>query len=477
MLPPSAAIMRFRFIRSGSMARTALTFQDGFKPQLRVTGIRGGQEDGKVDRKKVLIIEDSEPQRITLHAYLEARGFEVYSAGRVAEARELAEKHWEDLDVAVLDMRLEDPDEPLTTGADIAIEFRRAKRSFPPEFLIFSAFSEVDYYRLALKLGARVYLSKQNDSLSDAVRHVCALALRRALNGENPATADKLTRIAARSQSRSETVVKFCQSVLKPEFEACLGVRFAILLTDENGTRCCASNCNVPERVLPVYSTLQSLAQALPNNEEPFVVDATEVSDLVSDPDLEVLRRFEGAAFLPLSIGPDIRISVGVLKDDSDVYSAAEEPVALVKALAQDIRTTVIECLLKLLSSWTEVTLTRDALLRATAQLCLYLGQEQQAIVSGLACLQEDDVGPPLQKLSTLADDILQTGEILAFSQNITEESYQNVYIAEIIRAAARDVAPEDSISIKGDFEMRASPDLLLIAVSLLLQWLVAGRI
>src|ERR1044072_6152447 len=103
--------------------------------------------------KKVLVIEDDEQQRISLHESLEVRGFTVYSAGRVAEARELAERHWGDLDVTVLDMRLEDPEEPNITGADIGIEFRRSKSSFPPESLIYSAYAEIDFYRLALKLG------------------------------------------------------------------------------------------------------------------------------------------------------------------------------------------------------------------------------------------------------------------------------------------------------------------------------------
>jgi ActR/RegA family two-component response regulator len=95
-------------------------------------------------KKKVMIIEDSAPQRLSLHEALEMRGFEVYSAGCVADARELAKKHWEELDVAVLDMRLEDPEEPYTTGADIGIEYRSKGSSFPPESLIYSAFAEID---------------------------------------------------------------------------------------------------------------------------------------------------------------------------------------------------------------------------------------------------------------------------------------------------------------------------------------------
>src|SRR5262245_37778826 len=106
-----------------------------------------------VNTKKVLIVEDRKPLLKLLENQLQQCGFETYSASDVAEARQLAEQHWEELDVALLDMDLDDPNDPLTTGADIGMEFRRKKDGFPPESLIYSAKSQINYYRLALRLG------------------------------------------------------------------------------------------------------------------------------------------------------------------------------------------------------------------------------------------------------------------------------------------------------------------------------------
>lgn len=440
--------------------------------------------------KTILIVEDSDIQRQSLELGLSRRGFEVFSAGNVGEARRLiTELASEPIDVVVLDMRLEDPAEPDTTGADVGIEIRSARPRWPPEFLIHSAFAEVDYYRLALRLGAAAYLSKTETKQEDLIRHVRALALRRGLSVERPGAAEQISSIASTSRDRLEAVKRFCTEVLTPEFASCLGAPFAILLTDEKGTQCCANNCDIPEGHLPLYSVLQALAQGRTNYSEPFVVDIKMLSEPMSGFELAVLRNFEGAAFLPISIFGDVRISVAVLKSE-DKSRRAEDPPALARVLAQNIRPAVVEHLLSLLSSWAELNSRRNAVLRATAQLCLFVGQEQQTIISDLAGSQEGgDMGQSLQKLCALADDLQQTGEIL-FSMvgdktapsggQIRGEDSQKFYMAEIIRLAAGDVRgslPDDAVRIDGDFEMRAAPDMLVLAASRLLQWFASRAI
>src|SRR5262249_12138830 len=130
----------------------------------------------------ILYIEDSEAQRKSLKMALEHRGFRVEVAGDVATARVLFDKLRGQIDVVALDMRLEDPQCPQMTGADIAIEYYNPQTPYPPEFLIHSAYSEVDYYKLALKLGATTYLEKSEYSQDDLIRHIRALAIRRSLD-------------------------------------------------------------------------------------------------------------------------------------------------------------------------------------------------------------------------------------------------------------------------------------------------------
>jgi ActR/RegA family two-component response regulator len=425
-------------------------------------------------KKKILIIEDDEPKRLSLHEDLEVRDFEVYSAGRVAEARELAEKHWEDLDVTILDMRLEDPDEPDITGADIGIEFRRSKSSFPPESLIYSAYAEIDFYRLALKLGVAVYLSKQEDSHMDVVRHVRVLALRRALNGENPATADKVARIAALSRSRSEAILKFCQNVIKPEFETCLGAPFVVLFSEGNVTQNAADNANLPQGSSQFYHTIQALAHGKGNLTEPFILEVREL-EKTTDPEMARLYdKLNMAAFVPLSISQDFRLSIGILEGrESEKYRVPEDAKALCKVMAQYLRPTVFENMLSIWSQWTELRATRYN----TAKLCLFVGQEVKDILpaqgEGELSLTEDSLG----RLWNLADDLTDTGQLLTHLENIRwDENSRLVSAKEIAETSWEWITQAEGKSgkgfiIEGDCTIEADRGDLEIAVSRLLHW------
>lgn len=452
-------------------------------------------ENAAARKKTVLIIEDHEGQRLALQMALTRRGFRVASTGNVATARDLAEKLGKELDVMILDMRLEDPEAPNITGADLGIEVRSRQFSWPPEFLINSAYEEVDFYRLALRLGAAAYLRKEEldhrrlmrkEELDHyrLVRHVRVLSLRRALSIERPDSLDNIQRIAERSRSQSEAVTKFCQEVLAPEFASCLGAPFAILLTNSKGTWCCVSNIDLPEGPTTTYETLQALAQGKINLMEPFSLETSRLKELKDGMELGVLTKFEGAAFLPLLINRDIRICIAILKDDRAKNPLAEDPVELSKILAQYLRPTVLEHLLYLLSQWAKVPLKRKiAVLKATAQLCLYVGQQQEAILSELTNSEkEQSLSRPQQKLYALAGDLRRTGEILVTtvgdaetSGDVTrEELHRSVHMAELVRLAAEELAdqlPEDAISIQGDCLVQAIPDDLYFATSRLLQW------
>lgn len=424
--------------------------------------------------KKVLIIEDDEQQRISLDESLTVRGFTVYSAGNVAEARKLAEKHWKELDVTVLDMRLEDPDEPTITGADIGIEFRRAKNSFPPESLIYSAYAEIDYYRLALKLGVAVYLSKQEDNQTDVIRHVRVMALRRALNGENPATADKVARIAALSQSRAEAIVKFCQTILKPEFESCLGVPFVVLFSEGNNTQNCADNADLPPGSSPFYHTLQALSHGKGNLTEPFILEVSELEAPTNPETARLYEKLNMAAFFPLSISQDFRLSIGILQErESEESPVPEDARELCKVLAQYLRPTVLENMLSIWSQWTELRATRYN----TAKLCLFVGQEVKDILPTQGedelSLQEDS----LERLWDLANDLTDTGQLLTQLENIRWDEHSSPVsareIAEtswewIVQAEGR---PVKGFIIEGDCTIEADRGDLEVAVSRLLHW------
>jgi DNA-binding NarL/FixJ family response regulator len=321
--------------------------------------------------KKVLVVENREKMLQRLTKALTDGGFEVYPASNAADARRLADEHWRELDVVNLDMELEDPDEPRTTGADIGIEFRQKNDSFPPESLIYSAKSQINYYRLALRLGAAAYLLKEEVGVRVVVQHVRVLALRHSLNGENPKVAAEVARIAAHSRTQSEAILTFCRQVLKQEFEACLGVDFVILFTEENTTVNCADNAGLPAGSTPFYHTLQALAHGKGNLTEPFILEAGKL-DTPDDPDiLSLYQRLNLAAFLPLSLSNDKKLSIGILSKGSGPDEAADAK-ALCTVLAQYLRPTVLENVISIWSQWTELHATRNS----TAKLCLSVGQE-----------------------------------------------------------------------------------------------------
>jgi DNA-binding NarL/FixJ family response regulator len=414
-------------------------------------------------QKKILIIEDTRELQVSLKNKLETRGFEVYSAGTVAEARRLAELHWHELDVVVLDMELDDPNDPSDpkiTGADIGIEFRKKKKSFPPESLIYSSKREIDYYRLALRLGAAAYLWKEEDGLLDVVRHVRVLALRRALNGENPKIAAEVSRIAVHSRSKSDAIVTFCRRVLKPEFESCLGVPFVILFTEGNTTLNCADNAGLPTDSNAFYHTLQALAHGRGNLTDPFILNTSGLGQPPNQETALLYNKLNLGAFLPLSLSSNLRLSIGILHQGESGETDERE---LCMVLAQYLRPTVLENIMSIWSQWTELRATRTS----TAKLCLSVGQE---INDGLESTD-------LEQLENLADDLNDTGQLLIQldSRNWQDES-DAISVNEVIITVWEWVAqsekqPPPKLYLKGDCKMQAQRSDLEIIFSRLLQW------
>jgi DNA-binding response OmpR family regulator len=412
--------------------------------------------------KKVLVVEDKERMLNRLTDELTDGGFEVYPASNAANARRLAEEHWREVAVVVLDMELDDPNEPLTTGAAIGIEFRQKKESFPPESLIYSKKSEIDYYRLALRLGAAAYLLKEEVGVQVVVQHVRVLSLRHSLNGENPKVAAEVARIAAHSRTQSEAILTFCRQVLKEEFESCLGVDFVILFTEENTTINCADNAGLPAESDPFYHTLQALAHGKGNLTEPFILEASEL-DTPNDPaTLSLHQRLNFAAFLPLSLSNDKKLSIGILSKGPSPDDAADAK-ALCTVLAQYLRPTVLENVISIWSQWTELHATRNS----TAKLCLSVGQE---IKDGL---ESEDLE---QRLSDLANDLNDTGQYLTQLDNRTwREDGATVSVGDVVKSSwdliKSEGQPSPKLDLQGDCTVQTQGNDMMIIVSRLLQW------
>lgn len=79
-------------------------------------------QDGPVTGKRLLIVEDNTPLRITVAEQLRKRGLTVFEAETTAQAREHFSAHG-DVDILLTDYRLGET----TTGSELAVELRAAK--------------------------------------------------------------------------------------------------------------------------------------------------------------------------------------------------------------------------------------------------------------------------------------------------------------------------------------------------------------
>lgn len=424
----------------------------------------------------VLLVEDSVEYLAPLHEDLEKKhNMKVYIATNKEDARRQAEEHWDELDVAILDVRLDEAGTS-PTGPEIIMEVREKKKdSFAPEFIVWTSFDENEYYRFALNLGAAAYLKKGYDP---PIIHTKVLALRRALNGKNPKIVAEVERIAAQSRGISDAILTFCRTILAPAFETYLGAPFAILFTEGETTRNCASNVpSLPDGSPDFYHTLQALAHGKGSPTEPFVLDISKIEPNPADVPLAIM--FEQAAFLPLALSGGIKLSICILHLESEeakrlrdlnfkefkfmkhVMQSYEE--CLCSVLAQHLRPTVLENIISLWSQWTESAVK----LNSIAKLCLRVGQE---ISAGF------DSEDPERMLQELSDDLVNTSQYLDHVSRNWRVEGEDIPVRKLIETSwklidepsGRDVPKLD---IEGDCVVRAQKRDVAIIVSRLLQW------
>jgi DNA-binding response OmpR family regulator len=420
------------------------------------------------NKKRVLVVEDNPTEFEELEKELKNSGFEVFMARNSVEARQQASKHWADLDVAVLDNELNDPYDPGITGAGIAIEFRH-ETPFPPESIIFSAKDNLDYYRLALQLGAAAYLDKREmrSNFRPLIDHVSVLALRRAINPANPELLARIAQIAARSKNESDAIRTFCRSVLAKEIKSCLNRSFLLLLTQDGDTQNCAYD---PEllQTSPIYSALQDFAHG--NLTEPQVLEKGKLGS-PSDATMAALyNTMDQTVFLPLSSTPDMRLSIGLLKNKTEPQRHPRGSENLCRILAQYFRPTVLASIGIIRMQFAELHATRMSIVK----LCLAVGQD---ITYGLSTIDKKQARD-LELLSDLADDLNETGQYLDLLDN-PEEEIKSIPLQETIETAWDSVAPfgDDSMierpRVRGGCEVRARKSDLELIFSRLFQWFV----
>jgi DNA-binding NarL/FixJ family response regulator len=436
--------------------------------------------------KTVVVVEDWEGQRTSMVYALENRGFRVRGAATVAEAWEAIEEFKDEIDVMILDMLLEDPAARNVTGADIGIQLQAKHPSWLPEYFIQSAYSKVNYYQLALRLGAAAYLAKNEGDieLAEVVRHVRALALRRALRLERPQVADQLNAIADSTKNLSTAVRAFCHEILKSELDACLGAPYILLLTDESGTHNFATNTQLPLGHEPIYTMLQAMAHGISNYSQPYELTTEELRKLPkpsSNNERKICDRLARAAFIPLANIKIFRLSLGLLEPLPGETAYPEDTSKLASVLAQYVRSTIVEHILRIL---VHLDSQKRAMLKGTSRFCVFLGQDQQGIVEeGIARAELKEGSETHHKLSNLANDLWDTGTILTnVASSDSKADYPSFELGTLIEKIFEELKekmhlPEIKLTLEGACKVKAKSDDIYIAVVRVLQWLVQRRL
>lgn len=109
----------------------------------------------KITMKKVLIVDDIEEYLESIEMILSSE-FEVFKAKSYDEAIDILNK--EDIDLAIIDIRLDENDPSNRDGLRIVKWIREnSLRTIP---VVMSAYKEFDYAVEALNLGAKYFLKK-----------------------------------------------------------------------------------------------------------------------------------------------------------------------------------------------------------------------------------------------------------------------------------------------------------------------------
>lgn len=435
-------------------------------------------------KKIVLIIEDATGLRMTYERELADRGFDVYSAATVKDARHMINELGKTIDVALLDMRLEnDPEEPNTNGAQLGLLLKKQCSNVIPEFLIRSAYADIGYFKSAFELEAAVYLSKNDTYPADVIRHVRALMLRHRLKLENTTVIDELNRIAATSKDKTDSIKTFCKQVLAPNLSDCLGAPFILLLTDEQGTQVCAAAADLPVGHSRLYENLQGLAHANADLAVPYVFDprhplAQEGNEAVK------LESLEGAAFVSLASAGTYRLSLGILKP-VPLEKFPEDPHELAKVVVKYVRPVVCDSFIHSLTRLVEAQLKtkRQTTLESMSQFCLFLGQDQLAMLDeGIAAGELSPESGIHQRLRMLAEDMEETGAILMnVAKSDSDSGSMRIdmpdLIAEVWSSLKTDWGLEDiSLQLEGRCSVKADEQDIYIVVARVLQWLAQRK-
>jgi len=437
-----------------------------------------------LNQPTLLILEDVAKSRENLKQLFNVRGFNTFAAASTSEAHDLIVARPAEFDVLILDMILAES----KTGADFGIEVREKLQESSPEFLIQSAERKrVDYYDLALKLGAAVYLDRNEpDEPGKLIQHTRALALRRGLRPTRPGLIQELRRISSESRNKAEANTRLCRELLVPHLRRTVGCGFVVLLSDDEGTRAFWSGNDTLQQD-PLYESLQNGVFGDLRYPDPQLLD------IKASPPLAMLDAklsyFEAGQeeipFLRLAEVEGVRLSLGLFDEKVPSSRLPESARQLAEILGRYMRPAVVNHLVEISQAFSDLESQKRGIAEASGTFCYYVGHEVMHLLDTAEqkMRTEGVAQDALLTLRALGEELKDSGELLdalarPVEVEMPEDDADVPHAGDLIRAAWHDligrgqINPFYQLEITGERAAVKRPDLFQAACLRILLWL-----
>jgi len=429
----------------------------------------------------LLILEDSQESQSWLQSIFNDSGFKTFGARSTAEAHGLITRP-DEFDVLILDMDLGEE----KTGAQFGIEVRDKLQESSPEFLIQSQFRSIDYYDLALKLGAAVYLDRNEpNEPTKLVQYTRALALRHGLRPTRPGMVKELRRISSESRNKDEANTRLCRDLLVPQLRRTVGCGFVLLLSDDDGTRAFWNASDEPQQD-ELYGILQDGIFGNLKDRDPQLLETAGNSPLGT---LNARRNYirseqTQVPFLRLAEVEGVRLSLGLFDETVPSSRLPENSIELAQILGRYMRPAVINHLVEISQAFSDLESQKRGIAKASSNFCLYVGREILNLLKNAQ--QESSNGNSsntLLPLRALAEELKESGELLnalatPADSGMPADDGELFDAHALIRAAWDDLSARGQIDASFQFEISGNgaavrrPDLVQAACYRILLWL-----
>ncbi|MDJ0836031.1 MAG: response regulator [Acidobacteriota bacterium] len=417
----------------------------------------------------VALLEDNQSLGDTLKTAFEGRGFETLLAESQEQLFALLDKVKRIPSVVVLDMNLNAD----KTGAEVGQMLRLRYHENAPEFIIYSAYNDPDYYKAAFRLGAATYLNKTDVDHRMIITTARVLSILREIRNCSLAIHDLVTACL----DLGDAIVRVTKGLLVPALEQFLGAKFTMLMAANGNASCFGGDMDVPAEH-PMWTRLnRELTSIRPPaylDMKTWLDDQEETMDLPSN-------RLSTATVVPLYQKDEVQLSM-IIADGSDRFGSMDERArTLAETIGTHFRAPLVDNFFSTTHVMAESAIRRREQLDATARFCFYVGTAQQNIYE--MAERENEIPQNALVLPRLNDLSRGLRDIGTHWDAIKNESHtlRRLDAFQLVDQAWKKLGenedlPENMLNLSGSCYVLAHDVSLERAINRILVWMI-GRL